>query len=143
MTALIDCKLPKHSNGTCEVSRKVPVLRICDPMDYKAPLSMEFSRQESWSGVPFPSPGDLLNQGIEPMSPSLQADALPSELPGKPQYWKTVSKNNNLLKTKIVRATLNGFFNFLDNFSKYFLIWKQGLSKFSCCQVASAVSNSL
>ena len=73
---------------------------------------MEFSRQESWSGVPFPSPGDLLNQGIEPMSPSLQADALPSELPGKPQYWKTVSKNNNLLKTKIVRVNLNGFLAF-------------------------------
>ena len=40
---------------------------------------MEFSRQEYWSGLPFPSPGDLPNPGIEPGSPALQADALPSE----------------------------------------------------------------
>ena len=49
----------------------------------KAPLSMEFSRQEYWSGLPFPSPGDLPDPGIEPRSPALQADALPSEPPGK------------------------------------------------------------
>ena len=47
---------------------------------YKAPLSMEFSRQEYWSGSPFPSPGDLPKPGIEPRSPALQAD----EPPGKP-----------------------------------------------------------
>ena len=52
---------------------------------YQAPLSMEFTRQEYWSGLPFPSPGDLPDPGIEPRSPALQADALPSELPGKPQ----------------------------------------------------------
>ena len=51
---------------------------------YQAPLSMGFSRQEYWSGLPFPSPGDLPNSGIEPESPALQADALPSEPPGKP-----------------------------------------------------------
>ena len=39
----------------------------CDPMDYQAPLSMEFSREE-WSGLPFPSPGDLRNPGIKPVS---------------------------------------------------------------------------
>ena len=43
----------------------------------QAPLSMEFSRQEYWSGLPFPSPWDLPNLGIEPQSPALQADALP------------------------------------------------------------------
>ena len=48
---------------------------------YKAPLSMEFSRQEYWSGLPFPSPGDLPDPGIEPRSPALQADALLSEPP--------------------------------------------------------------
>ena len=52
---------------------------------YQAPPSMGFSRQECWSGLPFPSPGDLPNPGIEPGSPSLQADALPSEPPGKPK----------------------------------------------------------
>ena len=46
---------------------------------------MGFSRQEeSWSGLPFPSPGDLSNPGNKPGSPTLQADALPSEPPGKP-----------------------------------------------------------
>ena len=51
---------------------------------YKAPLSMEFSRQEYWSGLPFPSPGDLPRPRIEPGSPTLQEDALLSEPPGKP-----------------------------------------------------------
>ena len=50
---------------------------------YQAPPSMGFSRQECWSGLPFPSPGDLPDPGIEPGSPTLQADALPSEPPGK------------------------------------------------------------
>ena len=50
---------------------------------YQDPLSMEFSRQEYWSGLPFPSPEDLSDPGIEPRSPALQADTLPSELPGK------------------------------------------------------------
>ena len=45
---------------------------------YQAPQSMEFSRQEYWSGLPFPSPEDRPNPGIEPRSPALQADALPS-----------------------------------------------------------------
>ena len=48
--------------------------------------SMEFSRPEYWSGWPFPSPGDLPNQGIKPRSPALQADSLPAEPQGKPNY---------------------------------------------------------
>ena len=51
---------------------------------HQVPQSMEFSRQEYWSGLPFPSPGNLPNPVIKPKSPSLQADALPSEPPGKP-----------------------------------------------------------
>ena len=50
---------------------------------HQAPPSMGFSRQEYWSGLPFPSPGNLTNPGIEPSFPALQADALPSEPPGK------------------------------------------------------------
>ena len=46
---------------------------------YQVPLSMGFSRQEYWSGLPFPSPGDLPDPGIDPGSPALQADALLSE----------------------------------------------------------------
>ena len=47
---------------------------------YQAPVSMGFSRQEDWSGLPFPSPGDLPVPGIEHRSQALQADSLPSEL---------------------------------------------------------------
>ena len=50
----------------------------------QAPLSMGFSRQECWSGLPFPSPGHLPDPGIDPGSPAWQADALPSEPPAKP-----------------------------------------------------------
>ena len=50
---------------------------------HQAPLSMGFSRQEYWSGLSFPSPGDLPDPGIEPGSPALQADTLISEPPGK------------------------------------------------------------
>ena len=49
---------------------------------------MGFSRQEYWSGLPFPSPGDLPNPGIDPRSPALQADALLFELPGKPSRMR-------------------------------------------------------
>ena len=52
---------------------------------YQVPPSMEFSRQEYWSGLPLPSPGNLPNPGIEPGYPALQADALLSEPRGKPQ----------------------------------------------------------
>ena len=58
---------------------------------YQAPPSTEFSRQEYWSGLPFPSPGDLPNPGIEPGSPALEADALTSEPPGKPSVDVTYS----------------------------------------------------
>ena len=52
----------------------------------EAPLSMGFPRQEYWSGLPFSSPGDLPDPGVKPTSPALQADSLPSELPGKPLW---------------------------------------------------------
>ena len=51
---------------------------------HQAPLAMEFSRQEYWSGQPFPSPGDLTNPGIEPGCPALEADSLLSEPSGNP-----------------------------------------------------------
>ena len=55
-------------------------------MDYglPGPVSLEFSSQEYWSGLSFPTPGDLPNPGVEPGSPALKADSLPSEPPGKP-----------------------------------------------------------
>ena len=51
---------------------------------YQVPPFMGFSRQDYWSGLPFPSPGDLPDPGIEPRSPALWADALSSKPPGKP-----------------------------------------------------------
>ena len=69
----------------CEVAQSC--LSLCEPIDCSPPgssVSMGFSRQEYWSGLPFPSPGDLPNPGIEPRFPALQADALTSEPPGKP-----------------------------------------------------------
>ena len=53
---------------------------------------MGFLRQEYWSGLPFPSPGDLLDPGIKPRSPALEADALPSKPPGKPNNSVTDQK---------------------------------------------------
>ena len=64
------------------LSRQV-VSDSCNSMDCIAcqvPLSMGFSRQQYWSGLPFPSPGDLPDPGIEPRSAALQADSLPTEL---------------------------------------------------------------
>ena len=55
---------------------------------YQSPQSMEFSRQEYWSGLPFPSPGDLPDPGIEPGSPALQTDTLLSDPPGEPDKGK-------------------------------------------------------
>ena len=51
----------------------------------QAPLSMGFSRQEYWSGLPFPSPGDLPNPGLKPTSPAVLADSLQAEPPGEPK----------------------------------------------------------
>ena len=74
---------------------KVSDAQLCRTLFYtingsqqKAPLSKGFSRQEYWSGLPFLSPGDLPDPGIEPKSPTLQADALTSEPPGKPAFPK-------------------------------------------------------
>ena len=62
-------------------------LTLCDPVDtpgaHQAPLSMEFSRQEYWSRLPFSSPGDLPDSAIKPRFPASQADSLLSEPPGK------------------------------------------------------------
>ena len=60
---------------------------------YQVLPPMGFSRQEYWTGLPFPSPGDLSKAGIEPGSPALQADALPSESPGKLKRGRSFELN--------------------------------------------------
>ena len=63
-------------------------LLSCDPWTaaHQAPLSMGFSRQEYWSGLPFPPPGHLPNPGIEPVSPALAGGCFTTEPLGKPDY---------------------------------------------------------
>ena len=61
---------------------------------HQPPLSMGFSRQEYWSGLPFPSLGALPNPGIESRSPALQADSLPSETPRKPKESQSVTRSD-------------------------------------------------
>ena len=61
-------------------AKSCPTLATPWTVAHQAPLSVGFSRQEYWSGLPFPSPGDLPNPGIKPGSPALQADPLSTEL---------------------------------------------------------------
>ena len=70
---------PQHQRVKVKVTQLFPT---CDPID----CTMEFSRSEYWNREPFPSPGDLPNPEIEPRSPALQVDSLPTELSGKP-HW--------------------------------------------------------
>ena len=69
------------SEGESESEVTQSCLTLCNLMDcsHQAPPSMGFSRQEYWGGLPFPSPGDLPDPGMEPRSPTLQADVLTSE----------------------------------------------------------------
>ena len=75
---------PSRSKSRVKLFSLVRLFVIPWTVAYQAPLSMEFSRQKYWSELPFPSPGDLPDSGIEPRCPALQAGALPSEPPGKP-----------------------------------------------------------
>ena len=79
----------------CQVASVVSNSVISWTVTHQAPLSMEFSRQEYWSGLPFPTPGDLPDPGIEPGSPELQADSLLSEPPGKPRLSGTAGKTGS------------------------------------------------
>ena len=78
---------------------------------------MGFSRQEYWSGLPFPSPEDLPDPGTEPRSPAWQADSLPFELQGNPK----IGVNNNLPVPplcNVVDFILNGLLSFVTETSK-------------------------
>ena len=86
-----------HLLHVCVLSRFSPVRLFVTlwTVAHQAPVSMEFSRQEYWSGLPFPSPGDLPDPGIKPMSLALQAGSLPSEPPGKPKNTVTQHKSRS------------------------------------------------
>ena len=86
---------------------------------HQAPLSMELSRQEYWSGLPFPSPGDLPNPGIKPVSPALQADSLPLShwgdckafKPYKSFLWVTQKQASDWIRAKWHRFLIPGINN--------------------------------
>ena len=80
------------------LSRLSPVTLLCEVEGDGGgfPLSMRFSRQGYWSGLLFPSLGDLPNPGIEPGSPALQADSLLTELQGKPNKHKVRPRSPNM-----------------------------------------------
>ena len=78
---------------------------LCNTMDCsppQVPLSMGFSRKKYWSGLPFPSPGDLPNPGIESASPALQADSLTPEASGKQPRHTT-----NIFKVSLMTVSLD------------------------------------
>ena len=117
------------------ITQSCPIL--CSPwtIAHQAPLSMEFSKQEYWSGKPFPSPGDVPDPRIEPGSPSLQADSLPSEPPNQRSHnlWRNRDQDigqilcsfHHCLGTNILSlsvswfpcSSLSGFLLFISFFS--------------------------
>ena len=107
-----------HSNlfkyrAKVKVKSLSPVRLFATPwaVAYQVPPSMRFSRQEYWSGLPVPSPADLPNPGIEPRSPVLQADSLPTELWGKSIYKaKNDIKYDGIYQNAIYRNGQHGFF---------------------------------
>ena len=82
---------------------------------YQAPLSVEFSRQEYWSGLPFPSPGDLPDPGIAPASPALQADSLPLCHLGSLLIWYYGANNTDFTGLCVLSLSRLGeeFYNML------------------------------
>ena len=89
------------------------VSAIPQTVSNQAPLFMEFSRQEYWSGLPFPSPGGLPNPWIEPRSPALHADSLPSEPSGKPHYQLLCHKSSKVIFGKSSKVILLPFYSYL------------------------------
>ena len=99
---------------------------------YQSPPSMEFSRQEYWSGLPFPTPGDLPDPEMEPRSPALQADALPSELPGKQfsstfyGYMVDIQKKVCIIITTIIIISIISLTKWnLPGINSQTILWKE------------------
>ena len=113
----------------------VQLFAVLCTVAYQAPSYVEFSRQEYWSGLPFPSPGDLPNLGIEPRSPALQADTLPSEPPGKPKggHWCWILKRERLqglltlevfiFPSLLIQLPLTHLFFFFLSFLNFVAVW--------------------
>ena len=86
---------------------------------HQAPLSMDFSKQQYWSGLPFPSPGDLPDPGIEPVSPALAGRFFTTALPGKPKRMhKVCNSMYGNVTMKMGRRGKNGLKRGTKNFLK-------------------------
>ena len=114
-----------YGEGESEVAQSCPTL--CDPwtVAYQAPPSMGFSRQKYWSGLPFPSPGDLPEPGIESRSPTLKADALTSEPPGHLQIVNLIEAESRMV---VVRAGVGWVMESWCSIDSKFQLYK--ISKF-------------
>ena len=99
--------------STCMLSRFSHVWSFATlwTVPCQAPLSTGFSRQEYWSGLPFPTPGDLLHPGMEPGSPALQADSLPLSHLGSPFFFH----RDRILEWAALRSQETGWFLALQN----------------------------
>ena len=91
--SLTTCSIFHYQQSEVKSLSRVQLFATPWTAAYQASPSMGFSRQEYWSGLPFPSPGDLPDPGIEPGSPALEADALTSEPPGKPKISNKARSN--------------------------------------------------
>ena len=87
----LEIKLPTSAGGGGLVAKSCLTLVTPWTVACQAPRSMGFSRQEYWSGLPFPSPGDLPDPGIEPASPALQADSYQLSYEGSPRTLEWVA----------------------------------------------------
>ena len=115
-----------ESKSESEVTQSYPTLATPWTVAYQAPLSMRFSRQEYWSGLPLLSPGDLPDPGIEPRSPALESDALTSEPPGK-QFINNLHKSLSIKTFGSFSVACFGsealFLLFLFHYQKYRTHW--------------------
>ena len=98
---------------SCSVAQSFLTLSTPWAIACQSPLSMGFSRQEYWGGLPFPSPGDLSDPGIEPRSPAMQADSLTTELWGKPNYMV-----DNLIYWDCINVYLSSINSFVLDYLK-------------------------
>ena len=100
---------------------------------HQVPQSMEFSRQEYWSGLPFPSPGDLPDPRIELGPPALQADALPSEPPGRDAFNSKCTYSSIILQTSQINRSIVGCYRveiLSSLLTSHFLMVSSSLSPF-------------
>ena len=89
---------------------------------HQVPLSMGFPRQEYWSGLPFPSPGDLPDPGIKPRSPALAGGFFTTEPPGKPIRSQEIANEYMVIFNKI--------FHLINQFDPYHLSISKNLQRF-------------